>query len=330
MSGQANVLFDLPGPRARMRHRIATGVAALVFAGIVAAFVVRMDHKGQWAGSLWSPFLKSEVWENFILPGLKNTLGAAAVATVLALVFGAVFGIGRLSEHGWIRVPCGIVVEFFRAMPLLIMIYLAFFLPNKISPVIAESPFGTLQRNLVDYFFSIFGVRIDAGTITVPAFAAVVFGLVLYNGSVFAEIVRAGINSVPKGQSEAGYSIGLRKSGVLLRILLPQAVTVMMPSIVAQIVVLLKDTAIGFIIAYPELLNQAFKGIPPNYDNNILQAGIVVGAIYIAINLLVSRFAVWLEARSRRSRKTSARTMGAGGAPPAAGMAATATATGDD
>ncbi|MFC0039025.1 amino acid ABC transporter permease [Actinomadura rayongensis] len=326
----AGVLFDVPGPRARARNRIITVVASLLLLGLAALFVWRMNAKGQWAGELWNPFLKGQIWRNFILPGLKNTLGAAAVATVLALIFGALFGIGRLSDHWWIRVPCGVIVEFFRAMPLLIMIFLAFFLPNKISPVIAESSFGTLQRVLVDNFFSIFGVEINAGTVTVPAFAAVVFGLVMYNGSVFAEIVRAGINAVPKGQAEAGYAIGLRKSGVLLRILLPQAVTVMMPAIVAQIVVLLKDTAIGVIIAYPELLKQAFREIPPNFHNNILQAGIVVGAIYIALNLAISRLAVWLERRSRGSRRTAAPTMGAGGAPPAPGMSATGTATGAD
>ncbi|GAA4079215.1 MULTISPECIES: amino acid ABC transporter permease [Actinomadura] len=329
MSKEANVLFDAPGPRAQARNRVLTVVSAVAVLALVAALVWRLADKDQFQGRLWKPFIEWQVWDNLILPGLWNTLKAAVIASVLAMLFGAVFGLARLSDHWWIRVPAGAVVEFFRAIPLLILIFLAFFLPNKISPVIAESPLGQFQRLSVDYFFSIFGVEINAGTITVPAFAAVVFGLVMYNGSVLAEVVRAGVLSVPRGQAEAAYSIGLRKNGVMRLVLLPQAITVMMPAIVSQLVVLLKDTALGFIIAYAELLQAGFKQIPPNYNNNIIQAGLVVAVIYIAINMALSRVATWLEGRSRRSRKTSAKTMGTGtGAPPAPGMAATGSATG--
>ncbi|WP_242901626.1 amino acid ABC transporter permease [Actinomadura terrae] len=322
MTKEATVLFDAPGPRARARHNILTVVAAVVFLAILGALIWRFNEKDQFAGKLWSPFLKWPVWDNLILPGLWNTLKAAALGTVLALLFGVVFGLARLSDHWWVRVPAGIVVEFFRAIPLLILIFLAFFIPNKVSPSVADSAFGTFQRVLVDNFFSIFGVEINAGVITVPAFAAVVFGLVMYNGSVLAEVVRAGVQSIPKGQSEAAYSIGLRKNGVMRLVLLPQAVTVMMPAIVSQIVVLLKDSALGFIIAYPELLNAGFRQVPANYDNNKLQAGLVVAVIYIAINMSMSRLATWVEGRSRRSRKTEAKTMGGGlGAPPVPGMA---------
>ncbi|TMR28416.1 amino acid ABC transporter permease [Actinomadura geliboluensis] len=320
MSKEATVLFDIPGPRARARNR-ALGIAVTVgLAAILAALVWRLAAKDQFAGKYWTPFTEWTVWRHLIIPGLLNTLKAAAVATVLALLFGIVFGLARLSEHWWIRVPAGAVVEFFRGIPLLILIFLAFFVPNKISPQIAESQFGQLQRVSVDYFFSIFGVESNAGVVTVPAFAAVVFGLTMYNGSVLAEVVRAGVLSIPKGQAEAAYSIGLRKNGVMRLILLPQAITVMMPAIVSQIVVLLKDTALGFIIAYPELLSAGFRQVPANYSNNLLQAGIVVAIIYIAINMSVSRLATWLEARSRRSRKTAAKTMGTGGAPPVAGV----------
>ncbi|WP_067461755.1 amino acid ABC transporter permease [Actinomadura macra] len=323
MSKEATVLFDAPGPRARARNNVVTVVASVVLLGIFAAFLWRFNEKGQFAGELWSPFTKWTVWDKLILPGLWATLKAAAVASVLALLFGVVFGLARLSDHWWVRVPAGIVVEFFRAIPLLILIFLAFFIPNKISPTIADSPLGTFQRVLVDNFFSLFGVEINAGTITVPAFAAVVFGLVMYNGSVLAEVVRAGVQSIPKGQAEAAYSVGLRKNGVMRLVLLPQAVTVMMPAIVSQLVVLLKDTALGFIIAYSELLSVGFRTVPANYHNNKLQAGIVVAVIYIAINMAVSRLATWLEARSRRSRKTEARTMGADVvAPPVPGMGA--------
>ncbi|HLV72737.1 amino acid ABC transporter membrane protein 2 (PAAT family) [Actinomadura hallensis] len=320
MSNESSVLFDIPGPRARARNRILSVAVTVVLLAIFGGLVWRLYDKGQFEKHLWTPFTEWTVWRHLLLPGLLNTLKAAVVATVLALLFGAVFGLARLSDHWWIRVPAGAVVEFFRGIPLLILIFLAFFVPNKISPAVAESQFGQLQRMSVDYFFFIFGVEINAGVVTVPAFAAVVFGLVMYNGSVLAEIVRAGVRSVPKGQAEAAYSIGLRKNGVMRLVLLPQAVTAMMPAIVSQIVVLLKDTALGFIIAYGEFLQAGFKQVPANYSNNVLQAGIVVAIIYIAMNMSLSRLAEWLERRSRRSRKTSATTMGTSGPPPAPGM----------
>lgn len=319
MSKEATVLFDVPGPRARVRNNLLTVAVSVVLLAGLGLLVWRFNEKGQFDKDLWSPFTEWKAWRHLLLPGLLNTLKAAAVATVLALLFGAVFGLARLSDHWWIRVPAGIVVEFFRGMPLLILIFLAFFIPNKISPAIADSGLGTFQRMSVDYFFSIFGVEINAGVITVPAFAAVVFGLVMYNGSVLAEIVRAGVLSIPKGQSEAAYSVGLRKNGVMRLVLLPQAVTAMMPAIVSQIVVLLKDTALGTIIAYDEFLSAGFKQMPGNYGN-VLQAGIVVAIIYIGLNMSVSQVATWLEARSRRSRRTTAKTLKTGGPPPVPGV----------
>lgn len=325
---QPSVLFDAPGPRARVRNNILTAVSAVAVAGVLALVILKLKDEGQLDSELWKPFTRGDVWAELIWPGLKNTLGAAAVGSVLAVLFGAVFGLARLSDHWWIRLPAGAVVEFFRAIPLLILIFLAFFVPPTVSPTIADGPLGNVQRVLVQNFFSIFGVEINAGTVTVPAFAALVFGLVMYNGSVLAEVIRAGVLSVPRGQSEAAYAIGLRKNGVMRLILLPQAITAMMPAIVSQIVVLLKDTALGFIIAFQELLSAGFKIIPANFFN-LIPSAIVVSIIYISINLALSYLANLLERRSRRSRKTSAITMGAGGAPPPPGMSVTGMATGE-
>ena len=139
---------------------------------------------------------------------------------------------------------------------------------------------------------------------------ALVIGLVLYNGSVLAEIFRAGINAVPYGQTEGGYAIGLHKSQVLRLILLPQAFRSMLPAIVSQLVVLLKDTALGFIITYPELLfvgkqigGRLAFGLPyvPTY--------LVVAAIYITICGLLSIFAWWLQRRMGRLPRTAAKVL---------------------
>ncbi len=278
---QGSVLFDAPGPRARWLNRVLGVVTPIVVLGVVGLFVWQLDRKGQWAWALWEPFTEAKVWQSFILPGLKNTLSAAVVAAALALGFGVIFGFGRLSERRWIRMPCGAAVEFFRAIPVLIMIFFA----QAGPPVIADA----------------FNRSIEP----ISAFEAVVIGLTLYNGSVFVEIFRAGIRAIPTGQAEAGYAIGLRKSDVMLRILLPQAITTMMPVIVSQLVVLLKDSALGYVIAYEDLLNAGFVQVKSNF-NNLIPAAIVITAIYVAINLTVSYLAGWLERRSRRSRKSAA------------------------
>jgi len=245
MSSQASVLFDVPGPRARLRNNILTLLTVVGILAVAYFVYVKFDEKGQWSPILWKHFLEAKTWTDFIIPGLIGTLKAAALGSVCALVFGAVFGLARLSDHWWIRIPAGAVVEFFRAIPLLLLIFFLFFL--------APSMFGGGDYTLL----------------------ALVTGLTLYNGSVLAEVVRAGVLAVPKGQSEAAYAIGLRKSGVLWLILIPQAVTAMMPAIVSQLVVLLKDTALGFVIAFADLLSAGFRIVPANY-HNLIPAAIVI------------------------------------------------------
>ncbi|MGI5168369.1 amino acid ABC transporter permease [Spirillospora sp. CA-253888] len=299
---EANVLFDAPGPRARRRNTTLTIFAAVVLLAVIGLVVSTLNDKGQFEAKLWKPLVDPQVWTGYFLEGLANSIKAGVVSAVLALIFGAVFGLARLSDHAWLRGPAGAVVEFFRAMPLLILIYLAFFLPPSISPIIADGPLGNFQRIMVETLGAPFGVEISAGNVRVPAFAALVFGLTLYNGSVLAEVVRAGVLSLPRGQSEAAYSIGMRKNAVMRLILLPQAITAMMPAIISQLVVLFKDTALGYIIGFEDLTSNGAKIEPANYYN-LLQAAVVCALIYILINMALGRVASWLEQRSRRSRK---------------------------
>lgn len=289
---KASVLFDAPGPKARRRNLLLTVVIGLVFAGVIALLIWKLDQKHQLDGKLWRPYTHANVWRTYIWHGLWNTLKVTIVAAILALVFGVAFGLGRLSDHWWVRVPAGIVVEFFRAIPVLIMMFFALAGP----PLIADA--------------------FDRSLPPITGFQAVVVGLTLYNGSVLAEIIRAGIYAVPRGQSEAGYSIGMRKSGVMLRILVPQAVTAMMPAIVSQLVVLLKDSALGYIIAYEDLLNSGFYQVKGKFGN-LIPAAVVVTVIYVAMNFALGHLANWLERRSRRSRRSSARPVSA---PAAAGV----------
>lgn len=272
----SSVLYDLPGPRGKRRNLIIGILASIAIVALIAWVIYKFDQTGQFEYRRWAQFEYQAV-QTELLNGLLSTLKAAGIATVLALLFGAVFASGRLSDHRLLRVPSTWVVELFRAIPLLILIFFGYYVPLQ---------YGWSISNLW----------------------ALVLGLTLYNGSVLAEIFRAGINAVPRGQSEAAYAIGLRKGQVLRMILLPQAVRSMLPAIVSQIVVLLKDTALGFIITYPELLTVGKTiGGRLAFGFPYVPAYMVVAAIYIGICGLLSFFAWWLQRRLTRVRTTAAK-----------------------
>lgn len=272
MSG-ASVLFDSPGPRARFRNHIATAVTVLVVGLALWAVLSSLADADQLTGAKWNPFTTPDLWENYLLPGIWNTLKAAAISIVLALILGFLLGVGRMSTHPAIQRPCAVFVELFRAIPVLILMIFAYFFYSKYDVFPSE----------------------------VATLAGVVTGLTLYNGAVIAEIVRAGVHALPRGQSEAASALGLRWGQTMRSILLPQAITSMLPVLVSQLVVVLKDTALGVAITYPELVNQA-TGIGASFSNYI-PALIVVAVMMISVNYALSAFAVWLEGRLRQSKR---------------------------
>jgi glutamate transport system permease protein len=269
----SSVLFDAPGPRARTRNWVITGVTVVIALLVIWVVYSKLNQKGQLTAAKWEPFLTANLWKTYILPGIQGTLAAAAVSIVLALVLGAVLGVGRLSSHRAIRWPCAVFVEFFRAVPVLVMMLFAFGL------------------------FALYDIFPGKQL----ALAGVIAGLTFYNGAVIAEIVRAGVNALPRGQSEASFALGLTWGQTMRSILLPQAVTSMLPVLVSQMVVVLKDTAIGYQITFLETVRQG-TNIGAAYSNYI-PALIVVAALMIAVNFALSSFATWLEARMRRSRR---------------------------
>ncbi|MET8831257.1 amino acid ABC transporter permease [Streptomyces sp. NPDC004610] len=277
-----SVLYDAPGPRAKVRNIILSVVSIVLFVVLVWWVWRTMDDKGQLEWALWEPFTQGEAWTTYMLPGLLNTLKAAALSVIIALPLGAVFGIARMSDHKWVRVPAGAVVEFFRAIPVLLLMLFA----NEIY--VGFAGISSEDRPLY----------------------AVVTGLVLYNASVLAEVVRAGILALPKGQTEAAQAIGLRKGQTMTFILLPQAVTAMLPAIVSQLVVIVKDTALGGVLLnFTELLNSRGT-LAANYAN-VIPSFIVVAILFIVINFILTSFASWLEKRLRRSKRSTGAVLGA-------------------
>ncbi|MFK4146792.1 amino acid ABC transporter permease [Streptomyces sp. NPDC004065] len=273
-----SVLYDAQGPRAKQRNVLYTVVFLAVLAAVLWWVYRALDDKGQLDWEKWKPFFAgTEAWTTYLLPGLKNTLIAASLSMVIALPLGAFFGIARLSDHTWVRVPAAVVVEFFRAIPVLVLMIFGNALFAKYSSVSSD------DRPLY----------------------AVVTGLVLYNASVLAEIVRAGILALPKGQTEAAHAIGLRKTQTMTSILLPQAVTAMLPAIVSQLVVIVKDTALGgAILTFPELLSSV-SSMSSYYGANVIASFTIVALIYILLNFSLTSFAGWLEQRLRRGKKST-------------------------
>ena len=270
MSG-ASVLFDAPGPKARVRHVIiaAVGVAAML---LILAFVIRAlanPDNNQLTAEKWEPFVDPVSWTEYLLPGLAGTLQAAAISVVLAVVLGILLGMGRLSELRLLRIVCGAFVEFFRAVPVLMMMYFAYY-------------FGLYVLNISGEALPLFGV---------------VVGLTFYNSCVIAELIRSGVHSLPRGQREAGWAIGLTPTQTLLSILLPQAITAMLPSIISQLVVILKDSALGYAINYLELLRSGQN--LATTKGNLIPTLIVLALMYIVINYALTRVAGLVEKRLR-------------------------------
>lgn len=259
----SSVLYDVPGPKARRVSLIGSIVGAVVIAGLLWWAISILAQQGIFEADRWAVFQIPDVWA-LIGSGILATLTAAALAAVIAFPLGLALCLMRISDVAWIRVPTRIVLEFLRGMPVVLMMFFVLLV------------FAT------------------------GSFTAVVAGLVLYNSAIFAEIIRAGIQSLPKGQREAGLAIGLTSFASRRSIELPQAIRRMLPSLVAQLVVLLKDTSLGYIVSYEELLRKVqimadFLG--PDY---LFPVFFVAAAIYIAINFSVSRLAIWIEKRGSK------------------------------
>lgn len=282
------VLYDAQGPRARRRTLIGTAVAAVLVLVIVAVVLQRLAARGQFSMELWGPLI-SPADENFagvwrvIGAGLVNTLKAAALAMILSMVVGTVIAVGRLSLGRTGRTPLVGLVELLRGVPVVVSIYFA----TRVLPDIGLDFSGWPGGGQMWYL---------------------VIGLTAYNSVIFAEIVRAGVLSLPRGQNEAALAVGMTSGQSMRLVRLPQAFRIMLPAIISQLVVVLKDTSlIAFVGNYEELLG-AGERLVQILDNPI-QTFVVIALIYIAINYALSKLAEFAQRRlSRTGRAAAART----------------------
>ncbi|MEU7744044.1 amino acid ABC transporter permease [Nonomuraea sp. NPDC049158] len=261
----STALFDEPGPRARRRIRIATVVGTLAALALLALAVRQFAANGQLDAARWQPYATWPMWR-YLLTGLWTTALAAVVSAALAMALGLVLALGRLSRHRFLRVPAAAYVEVVRTIPTLLLVYVVLFALPKYG-------------------------------LDLPLFWKLVVPLSVSNAAAFAEIFRAGIRSIERGQGEAGLAVGLTHGQTMRLIVLPQAARRVLPSIVSQSVGLLKDTALGFVVSYAELL---YSGkVLAAYNGYLIQTYLVVALVYLVVNASLSKLARTLEARRR-------------------------------
>lgn len=274
MSAPETVLYDAPGPRSRRRTRIGTVIATVAILAVLGFVLKQLADAGQFSMELWGPLINptddsfGAVWQ-LLFRGLQATLTAAVLAIVFSLIIGTFIGVARMMLGKWTRTPLIGLIEILRGLPVVITIYFASRVLPEIGVNVAFLPGDERLWFLV-------------------------IGLTAYNCVIIAEIVRAGVASLPSGQGEAARAIGMTEWQVMKTVLLPQAFRTMLPALISQLVVILKDTSLAAVLGgYIELLRRG-NIISQNLDNPI-QTLFVVGLIFIALNYGLSRLAVWTE-----------------------------------
>jgi glutamate transport system permease protein len=263
------VLYDRPGPRTRRRIIAGSIVVGLALAVLLIAVLLRLTAQGQLTEEKWGPLVNPanpffvDLWVNLGVALLHN-IQAAVLAMMFSLLLGTMLALTRISLPRWGRWSVVVPTEFFRGLPVVIAIFFA----ARVLPELG---------------------------VDLPLLWYLVIGLTAYNSVIIAEIVRSGIASLPRGQAEAAAAVGLTRGQALRSILLPQAVRVMLPALISQLVVIFKDTSLGLVIQYVEAVR--FVGIAIQELHNPLQLYLAVGAIFILINYGLSRLAVWTERR---------------------------------
>ncbi|SIM59457.1 amino acid ABC transporter permease [Micromonospora cremea] len=289
MSAAPSILYDEPGPRARRRIRVSSAAAVVVILIALAVAALRLRDGGQFAAEKWSPLFDPDdesfaaVWQ-IIGRGLRRTLVAAALAIACSLAVGTLIAVARFMLGRAGRILLVGLVELLRGLPVVITIYFAARVLPDLGLTFANAPGGRFLWYLV-------------------------IGLTAYNGVVIAEIIRAGVQALPRGQCEAASAIGLSRWQTLRLVLLPQAFRVMLPALISQVVVVLKDTSLAALILgqYPELLRSGNLAVQEL--GNPIQMFLVIAVMYVAVGYALSRLAQYTDRRLSRPERRARRSV---------------------
>lgn len=259
-----DALYEEPGPKTRRKMLVGTALSLAALAALVAWVVYRFWVTGQLAPKYWELFSWRTTWR-YLFAGLEGTFAVALTAAVLSIILGMLLMLGRTSHLRALSVVCAVLTNVLRGIPSLLFIYFFFFATPNLG-------------------------------IKMPAFWMLCIPVTLAASGVLAEVFRAGVNAVPRGQTEAGLSIGLSRWKVKTKIVLPQAVRLVIPSLISQLVVVVKDTALAYVVSYPDLMQNA-QVLRTNYDA-LVSTFLVVALIYIVINYLINKVAVLVSRRT--------------------------------
>lgn len=259
-----DALYEPPGPKTRKKMLLGTVVTLAAVVALAAWVVYRFWVTGQLSAKYWQLFTWRTTWI-YLGRGLLGTFEVALVSAAFAIALGLALMLGRISRFCWLRVVCAAVTNFFRGVPSLLLIYFFFFTMPSVG-------------------------------VSMPPFWMMVLPISLAASGVLAEVFRAGVNAVPRGQTEAGLSIGLSPWKVKTKVVLPQAIRFVIPSLISQLVVVVKDTALAYVVSYPDLMQNA-QVLRTNYDA-MVSTFLVVGLIYIVINYLINRVSVYVSRRT--------------------------------
>lgn len=250
-----DILFGAPSPRARVVTRAMSGTSAAVLLLLTAGIVLRFHSAGQLDARFWNFFAWATTW-SFLGRGLLGTMASAAMAAVIALALGLVLLVGRLARLRLLRWPSVAAIEFLRGTPTLLLIYVCFLVLPQVG--------------------------IKLGTywmLTLP--------IALSTAAVVAEVYRAGVLAVPRGQTDAARSLGLTETQVFFSVVFPQALRYIVPALVAQLVIVVKDTTFGYVVTYGELMQNA-KVLIANY-HALVPVYLVVAVLYCLVNYAISK-----------------------------------------
>ncbi|EHF02030.1 MULTISPECIES: amino acid ABC transporter permease [Olsenella] len=253
-----DALFEAPGPRMRRNIRVGTAISLVLVAVALGLVVQRFYLTGQLAAKYWTFFGQASTWA-FLGRGFLGTIQVALVAGVIALVLGLVLMLGRTSALRPVALVSRVVIDFFRGVPSLLLIYFFFLVVPQ------------------------YGIKLSSfWMITLPVGLAA--------SGVLAEVFRAGVNAVPRGQVEAAMSLGMSKHKITFKIVLPQAIRFVIPTLISQLVVVVKDTTVAYVVSYPDMLQNA-RVLITNYDA-LVSTYFVIAIIYILLNYLINKASV--------------------------------------
>ncbi|MDO4632757.1 MAG: amino acid ABC transporter permease [Eubacteriales bacterium] len=250
-----DMLYEEPGPKAKRATAIATTIS-LILVALLLFYVIRLFYvNGQLQPKFWSFFTKWTTWR-FLGKGLIGTIEAALAAGVLTFCIGFLFMVGRICPYRVIRAVATVLVEFTRGVPTLLFIY---------------------------FFFLV----IPQAGIKLNTFWRIALPVAISASGVVAEVLRSGVNAVPAGQKEAALSLGMRPSHVFLKVVFPQAIRYVIPALISELVIVVKDTTFAYVVNFPDLMQNA-KVLVSNYDS-MLPVYLVVAVIYILINYTLNQ-----------------------------------------